>query len=54
MFAPPWRGDEVGMVLEAATDWADVTELVAESYCVRAPTALVKLLDRPVGDDRPR
>jgi hypothetical protein len=46
-FAPRWRGDEVGMVLDADVDWDEVKELVTESYCVQAPQKLVELVDRP-------
>lgn len=45
-WAPQWRGDEVGLVLDDATDWDDVAELVTESYCVLAPKRLVAQLDR--------
>ena len=33
-FGPPWRADEVGLVLAADVDWNEVAELVTESYCV--------------------
>lgn len=46
-FAPPWRGDEVGMVLGDDVDWAEVAELVRESYCALAPARLAALVDRP-------
>jgi len=46
-FAPPWRADEVGMVLDAGTDWQEVAELLTESYCVQAPAALRAAVDRP-------
>jgi hypothetical protein len=46
-FAPRWRGDEVGMVLDTDVDWNEVNELVTESYCVQAPKKLVELVDRP-------
>jgi hypothetical protein len=46
-FAPRWRGDEVGMVLDAGLDWNEVKELITESYCVQAPKRLVALVDRP-------
>ena len=46
-FHPPWRADEVGLLLTAVTDWAEVTELLTESYCVQAPRRLVELVDRP-------
>ncbi|MGH9137785.1 MAG: MmcQ/YjbR family DNA-binding protein [Acidimicrobiales bacterium] len=46
-FAPVWRADEVGMVLDAHVDWGEVAELVTESYCVLAPKRLVDLVDPP-------
>ena len=46
-FAPPWRGDEVGMVLDANVDWDEVAELITESYCVVAPKALIRSVNRP-------
>jgi hypothetical protein len=46
-FYAGWGRDVVGMVLEAATDWTEVGELLIESYCVLAPKKLVALVDRP-------
>ena len=46
-FAPRWRADEVGMVLDADVSWAEVAELLTESFCVLAPNSLSKLVDRP-------
>jgi hypothetical protein len=46
-FGPPWRADEVGMVLDADVDWNEVAELLTESYCTLAPTKLVKAVNRP-------
>ena len=46
-FYAGWGRDVVGMVLEDATDWAEVAELLTESYCVLAPKKLVALVDRP-------
>ena len=46
-FAPRWRGDEVGMVIDAGVDWSEVAELLTESYCVQAPKKLVAQVDRP-------
>jgi hypothetical protein len=46
-FAPRWRGDEVGMVLDADADWDEVKELVTESYCGQAPKKLAALVERP-------
>jgi hypothetical protein len=46
-FAPPWRADEVGMVLEVGVDWGEVRELLTESYCALAPRRLAAIVDRP-------
>jgi hypothetical protein len=46
-FAPRWRSDEVGMVLDENLDWDEVVELLTESYCVQAPAKLADLIDRP-------
>ena len=46
-FYAGWGRDVVGMILDGATDWAEVTELLTESYCVLAPKKLVALVDRP-------
>jgi hypothetical protein len=39
--------------LSEDTDWAEVAELVTESYCFLAPKKLLALVDRPEvdGDD---
>jgi hypothetical protein len=39
-YRPGWGANVVGLVLTAATDWADVGELVTDSYCVQAPRKL--------------
>jgi hypothetical protein len=46
-WAPQWRTDEVGLVVDRTTDWDDVAELVTESYCVLAPKRLVAQIHRP-------
>jgi hypothetical protein len=46
-FAPPWRGDEVGLELGDDVDWTEVTELLTDSYCVQAPKKLRAAVDRP-------
>jgi predicted DNA-binding protein (MmcQ/YjbR family) len=46
-FAPVWRADEVGMVLAVDIDWEEVGELVTDSYCVLAPAALRRQVERP-------
>ena len=42
-----WGRDALGMVLDAETDWDEVREVVAESFCVMAPKKLVALDDSP-------
>jgi hypothetical protein len=46
-FRPNWAPNVVGMVLEPGSEWHEVAELLTESYCVMAPTKLVKLVGRP-------
>ena len=46
-FGTPWRADEVGVHLDASTDWEELAELVTESYCLLAPAKLAQLVDRP-------
>jgi hypothetical protein len=45
-FKPVWFPDIVGLRLDGAVDWDEVTELVTESYRVLAPRSLVARLDR--------
>ena len=45
-FKPVWFPDIVGLRLDGAVDWDEVTELVTESYRVMAPRSLVARLDR--------
>lgn len=47
-----WGRAAMGMVLDAATDWDEVQELVIESYCTQAPKMLIARLDRPAGERR--
>jgi YjbR len=44
-YKPPWSPTIVGMVLDDATDWAEVAELVTESYRCCAPQKLARELD---------
>ncbi|WP_028642576.1 MmcQ/YjbR family DNA-binding protein [Nocardioides sp. URHA0020] len=44
-YKPPWSPTIVGMVLGDDTDWAEVGELVTESYRACAPQRLGRLLD---------
>jgi predicted DNA-binding protein (MmcQ/YjbR family) len=45
-FKPVWFPDIVGMALDPGVDWAEVAELLTESYCVVAPKKLVERVDR--------
>ena len=44
-YKPPWSGTIVGLVLDEATDWTEVSELVTESFRYCAPQKLVRQLD---------
>jgi YjbR len=45
-YRPGWAPDVVGMVLDEDADWAEIAELLTDSYRVLAPRKLVALLDR--------
>lgn len=42
-----WGANAMAMVLEDSTDWAEVNELLIESYCLMAPKKLASLVPRP-------
>ncbi len=44
-FKPPWSPTVMGLVVDDETDWAEVAELVTESYRFCAPQKLGRLLD---------
>ncbi|KRF16472.1 hypothetical protein ASG90_09230 [Nocardioides sp. Soil797] len=46
-FRAGWGSDVIGMVLDEATDWTEVGELLVDSYCLRAPRTLAAEVDRP-------
>ncbi|SCE92969.1 YjbR protein [Micromonospora mirobrigensis] len=46
-FKPDWGADVIGMLLDDGVDWAEVGELLTESYCLRAPKKLAARVDRP-------
>ncbi|PZG02725.1 MmcQ/YjbR family DNA-binding protein [Micromonospora deserti] len=46
-FKPDWGADVLGMVLDDTVDWAEVGELLTESYCLLAPKKLATLVARP-------
>ena len=47
-FPTPWRHDEIGIHLASDIDWAEIAELLTESYRTQAPKRLAKLVRRPV------
>jgi hypothetical protein len=46
-FLTPWGRGAVGVRLGDDTDWTEITELVVESYRIRAPKRLAALLPEP-------
>jgi YjbR protein len=46
-FRPVWFADIVGMAIDAGTDWAEVAELLTDSYCLLAPRKLADQVARP-------
>jgi predicted DNA-binding protein (MmcQ/YjbR family) len=44
-FGPLWNRGDLGVRLDAQTDWDELAELVVESYRLRAPTSLARQLD---------
>jgi predicted DNA-binding protein (MmcQ/YjbR family) len=46
-YKPTWHPQVVAMIVEDDVDWAEVTELLTESYCLLAPQKLVALVHRP-------
>ena len=48
-FKPVWWPDIAGLVIDARTDWDEVGDFVAASYCLLAPKRLASQVDRPAG-----
>ncbi|SDP22433.1 YjbR protein [Pedococcus dokdonensis] len=46
-YKPDWSPSVVGMVVDARTDWEEVTELLTDSYCLMAPKKLARLVQPP-------
>ena len=46
-FVLGWGRNAIGLVIDAATDWDEVRELLTDSFCVLAPQRLIALVDRP-------
>jgi hypothetical protein len=42
-----WGTDVVGVVLDEDSDWAEIAELLTDSYCVLAPKRLVAQVSGP-------
>jgi hypothetical protein len=51
-YKPPWSPTIVGLVINDDTDWAEVADLVTESYRARAPQKLARLLDQATTGSR--
>lgn len=48
-FKPVWWPDIAGIAIDAQTDWDEIADLVADSYCLLAPKKLASLVERPGG-----
>lgn len=46
-YKPEWAPDIVGMIIGDGVDWAEVTELLTDSYCKLAPKKLAALVHQP-------
>ena len=46
-FRSSWGGNVIGLVLDDATDWEELAELVTDSYCIQAPASLALQVARP-------
>jgi len=46
-FKSEWGGNVVGLILDDDTDWAELAELLTDSYCVQAPEHLAAQVPRP-------
>lgn len=53
-FRADWGANVIGMIVDAETDWDDVTELLTTSYCLQAPARLAaSVLPAQVGTALP-
>jgi hypothetical protein len=48
-FRASWGRNVVGMLLDDATDWEELGELLTDSYCLQAPATLAAQVHRPEG-----
>ena len=46
-FRGAWGENLIGMLLDDASDWVEVVELVTDSYCLQAPPVLAAQVIRP-------
>jgi hypothetical protein len=46
-FKADWGENVVGLVLDDATDWDELSELLTDSYCIQAPPRLAEQVPRP-------
>lgn len=46
-FKASWGGNVVGLVVDDATDWEELAELLTDSYCLQAPPKLADQVPRP-------
>lgn len=46
-FRAGWGGNVIGLLVDEATDWTEVRELLTDSYCLQAPRSLAETVDRP-------
>ena len=50
-FKADWGRNVVGLLLDDATDWEELRELLTDSYCLQAPRRLAALVPRPPAGD---
>jgi len=46
-FRAGWGSNVVGLLVDAATDWDEMAELLTDSYCLQAPARLAEQVQRP-------
>lgn len=46
-FRREWGENVIGLLVDDATDWDELAELLTDSYCLQAPATLAELVQRP-------
>ena len=46
-FRAGWGRNVVGVLVDEGTDWAELAELLTDSYCLQAPARLAERVSRP-------